>query len=186
MVTGDNALTALSVAKACGAHVFAQPGLPSLLIDAPHQPQQEEGPGLLLQVLDVERGVVVEPEALRAEGGGRIAWERFNVVVTGAAFSLVAEHEKEGGAGLWVRQRELLRYAGVFARFNPKEKQQVIPPPRLACPARTTTSREECQEGRAVIIHACMLVSACPPSLMVLHTGGARLPEPGPIGGHGG
>ena len=121
MVTGDNALTALAVARSCGDGIFVHPGLPAYILDA------HDG---VVKVTSVESGKEIPLSMITSEN-----WKSSTLVVTGAAFSILpseveatvhhAEDEEEGSA-LGITKEEVLQHVRIYARFNPREKQSVV------------------------------------------------------------
>lgn len=113
MVTGDNAQTAIAVARQCGPGIFTREGTKGMrVLDC----VKEEESGLeKLVIRSVETGEAVELK-------GRVVWKDFDWAMTGAAFHSLRSHEEDWSLKL----REVMKHVSVFARCNPKDKQEVI------------------------------------------------------------
>lgn len=121
MVTGDHALTAISVAGKCGP-AFISPGARTALIDV-----AEAGPVALVARIAGPDGLEVDlssPSLAKAIAG-------CNLAVTGAAFSaLLLEHQAVPAGNRAARRSTTLAAlatrVNVWARFSPGNKQELV------------------------------------------------------------
>jgi cation-transporting ATPase 13A2 len=124
MITGDHALTAVSVSKKCGP-VFVDPGRPTALIDAA---PGDDG-AVTARVLErPDRRPY--PLTLTSDLGGLPEFlGGANLAVTGAAFAaLLAEHRQvpEGPARRQTLLAAVAARSNVWARCSPINKREIV------------------------------------------------------------